>query len=204
VRDEPGASKRRSRGSSGTSTPVARGCGREDARGLVLRASRPRSRGQGHLWLRVASTGAFELDGHRHASECWQLRARDPSVVPSRSWRPPVLSSKLPELEDAFRSGELSPPGQRGGRCGHLRSASTTELLDARVGRLRDIGRRCAEIKAASASKEDEAARTRRVHAARRLRTWTESDGTFAWMAASVKTRVRGCSQALRPKQARS
>ena len=149
--------------------------------GLFSRLEHLAAAGKAICALRVASTGAFELDGHRHASEWLAAESGDSlggavSVLEAAS-----AVSKLPELEDAFRSGELSAAqAKEVAGAAICDPASTTELLDAAKSEgFETLRRRCAEIKAASASKEDEAARTRRVHAARRLRTWTESDGTF-------------------------
>jgi hypothetical protein len=59
------------------------------------------------------------------------------------------------------------------------RAATTTLLEAARSEDFSELRRRCGEVKAAKASAEDAAAGARRLHAARRLRTWSEGDGTL-------------------------
>ncbi len=131
--------------------------------------------------LRVAATGAFELDGHRHASEWLAAKSGDSLGGAISILEAAEALAKLLELEDAFRSGELSAAqAKEVAGAAVLDPASTTELIDAaRSEGFETLRRRCAQLKAASACKEAEAARARRIHAARRLRTWTEPDGTF-------------------------
>src|ERR1017187_6871613 len=107
-----------------------------------------------------ASSGAFELDGHRHASEWLAAESGDSlggavSVLEAAS-----AVSKLPELEDAFRSGELSAAqAKEVAGAAICDPASTTELLDAAKSEgFETLRRRCAEIKAASADRKIERA----------------------------------------------
>jgi len=131
--------------------------------------------------LRVSETGVFELDGHRHAGE-WLAAETGDSLGGALS----VLEAaekvaKLPELEEALRSGELSAAQVKEvAGAAVVDPGATSSLLDtARTEDFEGLRRRCAQVKAAKASEEDEAQRSRRLHAARRLRTWTEADGTF-------------------------
>jgi len=131
--------------------------------------------------LRVAATGSFSSEGHRHAGE-WLAAATGDSLGGAVS----VLEAAeqimaLPELDKAARSGELSAAQLREvASAGRLDPGATGELLEAaREEGFENLRRRCAQVRAASASKEDGAQRSRRLHAARRLRTWTEGDGTF-------------------------
>ncbi len=149
--------------------------------GFFSRLERLAVAGKALCALRVASTGVFETEGHRRASE-WLAAESGDSLGGAVSLLEAAENlSKLPEAQEAFRSGELSASqAKEVAGAAICDPASTTELLDAaKSGGFEQLRRRCAEIKAATASKEDEAARARRIHAARRLRTWTESDGTF-------------------------
>ena len=131
--------------------------------------------------LRVASTGAFELDGHRHAGEWLAAESGDSLGSAVSVLEAAQAVSKLPELEHAFRSGELSAAqAKEVAGAAMCNPASAAELIDtAKSEGFEALRRRCASLKATMSSKEDQAARTRRIHAARRLRTWTEPDGTF-------------------------
>ena len=165
---------------------------RRPSRELLTAPRAPRSCGQGRLCPPGRLYGCLQTDGHRHASE-WLggSRAATPWVAPSRSWRPAEAVSKLPELEDAFRSGELSaaqakevagaaicrPHLDRRGLIGAAKSE----------GSQRALRRRCAGLKAASCLQRG---RGRQDQAESMppggLRTWTAPDGTF-WMAASAR-----------------
>ena len=149
--------------------------------GLFSRLEHLAAAGKAICALRVASTGVFEAEGHRHASEWLAAESGESLGAAVSVLEAAAAVSQLAELDDAFRSGELSAAqAKEVAGAAICDPASTTELLDAaKSGGFETLRRRCAEIKAATASKEDEAARTRRIHAARRLRTWTESDGTF-------------------------
>ena len=87
----------------------------------------------------------------------------------------------LPELEEAFRCGELSASqAKEVAGAAIMDPGSLGELLGAaRSEGLETLRRRCARLKAARASEQDQAERSRRIHAGRRLRTSTETDGTF-------------------------
>jgi hypothetical protein len=149
--------------------------------GLFSRLEHLAAAGKAICALRVASTGVFEAEGHRHASEWLAAESGESLGAAVSVLEAAAAVSQLAELDDAFRSGELSAAqAKEVAGAAICDPVSTTELLDAaKSGGFETLRRRCAEIKAATASKEDEAARTRRIHAARRLRTWTESDGTF-------------------------
>ena len=58
--------------------------------------------------------------------------------------------------------------------------SATGELLGlARSEGFENLRRRCAQVKAAQVQRADEHANQRRIHRSRRLRTWTDPDGTF-------------------------
>ena len=130
---------------------------------------------------RVSQTGAFETDGHRHAGE-WLAQQTGDSIGSALS----VLEAAsqvqaLPEVEEAFRSGELSPAQVKEvAGAAVVDPGAAAELLEAaRSENLEALKRRAARVKAARASEEDEAARARRLHATRRLRSFTGDDGAF-------------------------
>jgi hypothetical protein len=149
--------------------------------GFFSRLEHLAAAGKAMCALRVASTGAFELDGHRHAGEWLAAESGDSLGNAVSVLEAAQAVSKLPELEDAFRSGELSAAqAKEVAGAAMCDPASAAELIDtAKSEGFEALRRRCAELKAAMSSKQDQAARTRRIHAARRLRTWTEPDGTF-------------------------
>lgn len=131
--------------------------------------------------VRVAETGSFESGGHRHAGEWLAAETGDSLGGALGLLEAAEAVTKLPELEEALRTGELSAAQVKElAGAAIMDPGSQTELLDAaRTEDFSELKRRCAQVRAASASKEDDQQRARRVHRARRLRTWTEGDGTF-------------------------
>jgi len=158
-------------------------CGR-DAMVLVGSFSRLEhlaAAGKALLARRVALTGVHELEGHRFAGE-WLAAETGDSLSGALS----VLEAaeqveRLPELDKAVRSGELSAAQAKElAGAAVVDPSSTTELLEAaRTENLEGLRRRCAQVRAAKASAEDEERRDRRLHRSRRLRTWTGDDGAF-------------------------
>jgi hypothetical protein len=149
--------------------------------GFFSRLERLAVAGKALCALRVCETGGFETEGHRHAGE-WLAAESGDSLGGAVSLLEAAENlSKLPEAEEAFRAGELSASQAKEVAGAAIMDPSATKaLLDtARSEGFEDLRRRCNQVKAAKISKEDEDAQTRRVHAARRLRTWTEHDGTF-------------------------
>ena len=131
--------------------------------------------------LRVSRTGVFELDGHRHAGE-WLAAETGEQLSSALSLLEAASNlAELPELEEAFRSGELSAAqAKEVAGAAIVDPKAATELLDAaQTEDFSELRRRCAQVKAAKASLEDESQRSCRLHAARRLRTFSEADGTF-------------------------
>jgi len=131
--------------------------------------------------LRVAATGAFEADGHRHAGEWLATKTGDSVGSAISTLEAASKLSGLPELEEAFRSGELSlPQVKQVAGAASLDPGSTRELIDAaRTEDLEGLRRRCEKLKAARVKEEDQKARAARLHSSRRLRTWTDEDGAF-------------------------
>ena len=130
---------------------------------------------------RVSQTGAFETDGHRHAGE-WLAQQTGDSIGSALSVLEAAAQVQaLPEVEEAFRSGELSPAQVKEvAGAAVVDPGAAAELLDAaRSENLETLKRRAARVKAARASAEDEAAHARRLHATRRLRSFTGDDGAF-------------------------
>ena len=149
--------------------------------GFFSRLERLACAGKALCALRVASTGAFEADGHRDAGAWLAGETRDSLGNALSLLEAAEAVAKLPELEQAVRSGELSAAQVKEvASAATVDPGATTGLLGAaRTEDFSELRRRCGEVKAARASAEDEAARARRLHRARRLRTWTEGDGTF-------------------------
>jgi hypothetical protein len=149
--------------------------------GFFSRLERMALAGKALCAHRVSLTGVFEQEGHRHAGEWLAAQTGEPLGGALSLLEAAENLSKLPEAEEAFRSGELSAAQARELAGAAVMDPSVTkELLEtARAEGFENLRRRCNQLKAAKVSKEDEDAQTRRVHAQRRLRAWTEQDGTF-------------------------
>jgi len=155
-----------------------------DAKALVgffSRVEHLAAAGKALCALRVLRTGVFELDGHAHGASWLAEQTGDSIGEASSLLEATGTAESLPELKEAFCSGELSSSQLK-----HLAGAAALDpgslpgLLDtARVEDLSGLKRRCAQVRSAALSKEDEAARTSRIYSQRRLRTWIEPDGTF-------------------------
>jgi hypothetical protein len=114
---------------------------------------------------RVASVASHELDGHRSAGS-WLAAESGESIGSALS----LLEAAgqlvgLPELANAFRSGELSgSQAKEVAGAAAVDPSAVTELLDAaRTENLEGIRRRCARVRAARACLEDEAESSRRI-----------------------------------------
>lgn len=135
--------------------------------GFFSRLERLAVAGKALCALRVSETGVFEQAGHRQAGE-WLAAESGESVGGAVSLLEAAENlSRLPEAQEAFRSGELSASqAKEVAGAGIMDPSATKELLDtARSEGFEDLRRRCNQVKAAKISKEDEDARTRRVHA---------------------------------------
>lgn len=165
----------------GLDTCVLTGADAKMLVGFFSRLEHLAAAGKALCALRVASSGAFENDGHRHVGEWLAAESGDPVGGAVSLLEAAEALVKLPDLEEAFRSGELSASQAKEVAAAAICDpASTTELIDAAKSEgFETLRRRCAAVKAARASKEDQAETARRIHAARRLRTWTDTDGTF-------------------------
>src|SRR5271166_1053005 len=149
--------------------------------GFFSRIEHLASAGKALCALRVANTGVFSEDGHRHVGD-WLAKTTGESLGQCLSvLESAKTASELPELKEALLSGELS--GSQAAQVAGAASADPAllgELLGAaRSEDFEGLKRRCAQIKAAKTSIEDEAERSKRLHRSRSLRTWTEGDGTF-------------------------
>jgi hypothetical protein len=92
----------------------------------------------------------------------------------------------LPNLEEAFKAGDLSSAQAREiAEAAHCDPGSELNLIIAAAESkvLRDLKERCARVKAAIRSREEEQERLARLHASRFCRTWTDSDGAFCLSA---------------------
>ena len=149
--------------------------------GFYSRIERLASAGKSLCALRVAETGTFTEEGHRHVGE-WLAAKTGESVGGAVSLLEAAGNlSKCPDVEEAFKKGELSVSQAKEVASAALMDPSAVgELLGlAQSEGFENLRRRCAQVKAAQVQKADEDANQRRIHRSRRLRTWTDPDGTF-------------------------
>ena len=154
------------------------------AKGLVGQFSRLEhlaAAGKTVLAQRVASSQVYEGDGHRHAGEWLSKESGEPLGAALSVLEAGERLVRLPELKDAFCAGELSASQAKELAAVAIGDPSSLgELLEAaRSEDFEGLRRRCAKVRAAQLSKEDETEQDRRVHLQRRVRTWSEPDGTF-------------------------
>jgi uncharacterized protein DUF222 len=150
------------------------------------------------LTARVDESRAAQRTGHRDTAELLAKKAGTSTGAARRQLDTARKLRDLPATGDALRKGELSP-GQAeivAGAAVANRSAEDA-LIDraktASFAELRD------EALRARAHGEDREATHRRIHAARRLRTWTDAEG--AWNLSARGTVVDGATvmRALNP-----
>ena len=130
---------------------------------------------------RVATTGVYELDGHRDPSS-WLAAETGESLGSAVSiLRTAENIADLREIEDAFRSGELSGTQARElTETAKLDPSCQKELLDlAKDEDLIALKRACERLKATHRREQDEQAREAAVHENRSLRTFIDADGAF-------------------------
>jgi hypothetical protein len=130
---------------------------------------------------RVAATGSFADSGQRSAAS-WLAHETGGFVTDAmRELETESRLRQLPVLEEAFRSGELSPD-QVAIAAGAAAADPTKEqelLEQAKKGSVRELRTAAERIRAAARSEKDEQERYEAVKAKRSLRWWTDSDGAF-------------------------
>lgn len=129
---------------------------------------------------RVVATQAWKADGARSAAE-WLSRTAGISVGHARGLLETAEAlAKSGEVEGAVRAGALSESQVREvAPAAAVDPSMAAELVDAAgreaFGKLRE---RCARIRAASRSAEEDEAKYRRIHGNRSIRSWEDPDGT--------------------------
>jgi hypothetical protein len=130
---------------------------------------------------RVASTGSIR-DAGRQSAAVWLAGETGDSVGGAMRVLETAGQLKgLPVLQEAFRSGELSP-AQGFLAAGAAAEDPTKEnelLKQATSGSLRHLRRSADRIRAAARSEQDAQQRYEAVRARRSLRWWTDLDGAF-------------------------
>lgn len=129
----------------------------------------------------VGKTGHFEKEGHRDAAS-WLAETSGETKGAARD----LLETAdalvgLPELADAFCSGELSDKmALEIARAGAIDPSSEHDLVQAgqatSLGELRD---KASAVRAAARAHEEDEQAHRRLHARRNLSTWTDKEGAF-------------------------
>jgi hypothetical protein len=130
---------------------------------------------------RFAATGLFAEGGNRSAASWLATETGDSVGGAFRLIETAGQLKDLPVLEEAFRSGELSPAQAfvAAGAASEDRSKQQELLHEATEGTMRDLRRKAERIRAATRSEEDARARYERVRSGRSLRWWTDYDGFF-------------------------
>lgn len=130
---------------------------------------------------RVAETKAFLGDGGTSPAAWF---ARESGSLPSEAGRQLDAAAKLgelPDVADAFRSGELSGPQlEHVAATAAIATGSERDLLDAaRTHDLAGLKRHCAARQQAVRSREQEAERYERIRRSRHLRHFIDEDGAI-------------------------
>jgi len=130
---------------------------------------------------RVSEKRYYERCGHRDAGSWLGELCGEPAGAARSLIATAGRLSDLPGLLGALRAGELSPEQAAAvARGGAADPSLEGELLErARTGSLRELKGEADKIEAAARSRQQEEARHARIYAARHLRTWLDSDGSF-------------------------
>jgi hypothetical protein len=130
---------------------------------------------------RVAATGSFRDTGDQSAATWFAHKTGEPLGDAIKALQTADQLKGLPGLEEAFRSGELSPTqASIAASAASEVPSKEQELIDtAKKGSVRDLRREAERICAAARSEQDARQRYDAVQSQRSLRWWTDSDGTF-------------------------
>lgn len=149
---------------------------------------------------RVADTGAWQRSGERSAAD-WLAKTTGTSVGAARGALDTASDvAAAPAVDDAFRSGRLSPPqAEAVASAAKADPSAEQRLLDAAAARqplskLRDA---CARVKAAA--EPDPAAKHRELHRRRFFRSWTDPDGARCGMFKATPDAAAEIERVLRP-----
>jgi hypothetical protein len=137
--------------------------------------------GKGLCAKRVADTGYYGCEGARDAGSWLASVSGESRGAANAAIETANRLELLPQLDEAFRSGELSDKqAHEVARAGWLDPDATDSLLrTARSGSLGGLRNAADQIAAAARSKEEDEERHRRIHEERHLRTWKTRDGAF-------------------------
>ncbi|MGO9558612.1 MAG: HNH endonuclease signature motif containing protein [Acidimicrobiales bacterium] len=131
---------------------------------------------------RVAETGRYSVGGHKDGAD-WLADLSGETRTGAKDLLDVVGGlADLPGLDEAFRSGELSPrEAAEISRAASLDPSAESELLDtARRGSFGELRNKADAVRAAARSIEDERERHARIHKNRSLSTWTDREGAFS------------------------
>jgi hypothetical protein len=156
----------------------------EDTRRLLdayTRIERFGSTGKALAAARLAESNAHLRSGHRTPAEALSAQTGDPIGESIGLLRLGESLTSQPDLDQAMREGDLSK-----GRAALVADAiaanpgKEAELVEgAKHDTFTQLKQRCLRAKAEARSAEDEAAHRRAIHAKRRCRFRTDSDGAF-------------------------
>ncbi len=129
--------------------------------------------------VRIEETEAHKAAGYRSAADYGAAKTGAKRGEAQRAMRTAKRARRLPQTDEAMRRGELSPR-----QADAIADAATVnpeaedDLLAA--AKTDDVGTLERKAKRAKSSADHDAqARTRRIHARRSLRHWTDEEGAF-------------------------
>jgi hypothetical protein len=130
---------------------------------------------------RAAESLVWRDEGHRSAAEWMAAKTRAGMGDAMASLHTAEALASLPSTSEALRRGELSISQAREITAAASAHPETeTALLKAAAEHgLKGLREKCAQVRAASASAQQENARYRAIHAARYLRHYNDADGAF-------------------------
>jgi hypothetical protein len=150
------------------------------------------------LTARVDESRAAPRSGHRDTAELLAKKAGTSTGAARRRLETSKKLSELPATGDALRNGELSADQAEvlAGAASANPAAERSLLKRAQTASFAELREEALRARVAG---EDPEATHRRIHAARRLRTWTDAEG--AWNLSARGTVVDGSKvmRALKP-----
>ena len=149
---------------------------------------------------RIASSGHWETEGHRSPVALLADLEGGTTGQARRTLECGKRLVELPATEEALRRGALS-----GAKAAEIAGAATLDpgaegtLLAGAVGdSLAAVKERCQRVRATSATRDPVAAE-RRIHHARRFRSWTDVEGAFCFEGRDTAERGARLLAALGP-----
>ena len=128
---------------------------------------------------RVADTGRYKMSGSRSGASWLADKTGDSMGGAIRSLEAAEQAAQLPALDEAMRSGRLSATqAAEVAEATKADPSKGSELIEqAATASLRDLKRRCEQVKSAARTEADAKKAYAAIHARRYLRSWTEHDG---------------------------